>query len=86
MSGSSPDPGGNQAAYEALVGLPGAAAGLLPAHAGFARDAEDVLQEVRRGLQRDDRRRGALNVRPWLYWIARNRSLNHLRRVQPSRT
>ncbi len=47
-------------------------------------DAEDVLQEVFaaafNAIQADDR---ALNVRPWLYRIARNRSLNHLRRVQP---
>ena len=47
-------------------------------------DAEDVLQEVFaaafNAIQADNR---ALNVRPWLYRIARNRSLNHLRRVQP---
>ncbi len=47
-------------------------------------DAEDVLQEVFaaafNAIQADDR---PLNVRPWLYRIARNRSLNHLRRVQP---
>ena len=46
-------------------------------------DAEDVLQEVFAaafnailGDERD------INVRPWLYRIARNRSLNHLRRAQ----
>src|SRR4051794_19286753 len=47
-------------------------------------DAEDVLQEVFaaafNAIQADNR---SLNVRPWLYRIARNRSLNHLRRVQP---
>ena len=47
-------------------------------------DAEDVLQEVFaaafNAIQADDR---PLNVRPWLYRIARNRSLNHLRRAQP---
>jgi len=47
-------------------------------------DAEDVLQEVFaaafNAMQADDR---PLNVRPWLYRIARNRSLNHLRRQQP---
>jgi RNA polymerase sigma factor (sigma-70 family) len=47
-------------------------------------DAEDVLQEVFaaafNAIQADDR---PLNVRPWLYRIARNRSLNHLRRAKP---
>ncbi len=48
---------------------------------GSKEDAEDVLQEVFaasynaiRADQRD------INVRPWLYRIARNRCLNHLRR------
>src|SRR3984957_8363526 len=45
-------------------------------------DAEDVLQEVFaaafNAILADDR---AINVRPWLYRIARNRSLNHLRRA-----
>jgi RNA polymerase sigma factor (sigma-70 family) len=44
-------------------------------------DAEDVLQEVYaaafNAVLADDR---TINVRPWLYRIARNRSLNHLRR------
>jgi RNA polymerase sigma factor (sigma-70 family) len=47
-------------------------------------DAEDVLQEVfanaHRAMLADDRK---LNVRPWLYRIARNRCLNHLRRPVP---
>ncbi len=51
---------------------------------GSREDAEDVLQEVLaaafNALQSDDR---AINVRPWLYRICRNRSLNHLRRSQP---
>src|ERR1700727_250862 len=46
-------------------------------------DAEDVLQEVYaaafNAVLADDR---PINVRPWLYRIARNRSLNHLRRAQ----
>src|SRR5436309_13837895 len=46
-------------------------------------DAEDVLQEVFaaafNAVLADER---AINVRPWLYRIARNRSLNHLRRTQ----
>jgi RNA polymerase sigma factor (sigma-70 family) len=45
-------------------------------------DAEDILQEVFtaafNAVLADDR---AINVRPWLYRIARNRSLNHLRRA-----
>ncbi len=46
-------------------------------------DAEDVLQEVFaaafNAVLADER---AINVRPWLYRIARNRSLNHLRRLR----
>ena len=46
-------------------------------------DAEDVLQEVFaasfNAMLADER---PINVRPWLYRIARNRSLNHLRRAQ----
>ena len=45
-------------------------------------DAEDVLQEVFtaafNAVLADERE---INVRPWLYRIARNRSLNHLRRA-----
>jgi len=48
---------------------------------GSPQDAEDVLQEVfaaaHTAILADDR---AINARPWLYRIARNRSLNHLRR------
>ena len=47
-------------------------------------DAEDVLQEVfdsaLRAILADERE---INVRPWLYRIARNQSLNHLRRAKP---
>jgi RNA polymerase sigma factor (sigma-70 family) len=50
---------------------------------GSREDAEDVLQEVMtaafNAILADDR---PINVRPWLYRIARNRSLNHLRRAQ----
>jgi RNA polymerase sigma factor (sigma-70 family) len=50
---------------------------------GSREDAEDVLQEVLsaafNAILDDDR---PINVRPWLYRIARNRSLNHLRRIQ----
>ena len=51
---------------------------------GSQEDAEDVLQEVFtasfNALLADDR---PINARPWLYRIARNRCLNHLRRPQP---
>jgi len=49
---------------------------------GSREDAEDVLQEVFtaafNAVLADER---TINVRPWLYRIARNRSLNHLRRA-----
>jgi RNA polymerase sigma factor (sigma-70 family) len=47
-------------------------------------DAEDVLQEVFASalvtILTDERK---IDARPWLYRIARNRSLNHLRRTTP---
>ena len=50
---------------------------------GSREDAEDVLQEVMtaafNAMLADER---PINVRPWLYRIARNRSLNHMRRSQ----
>src|ERR687890_151935 len=52
---------------------------------GSQEDAEDVLQEVFaasfNAICADER---PINARPWLYRIARNRCLNHLRRPQPS--
>jgi RNA polymerase sigma factor (sigma-70 family) len=49
---------------------------------GSKEDAEDVLQEVFvaafNAMLADERE---INVRPWLYRIARNRSLNHLRKA-----
>jgi len=48
---------------------------------GSTEDAEDVLQEVfvnaYKAMIADNRE---INLRPWLYRIARNRSLNHLRK------
>jgi RNA polymerase sigma factor (sigma-70 family) len=48
---------------------------------GSQEDAEDVLQEVFaasfNAIRADER---PINARPWLYRIARNRCLNHLRR------
>jgi RNA polymerase sigma factor (sigma-70 family) len=51
---------------------------------GSAEDAEDVLQETFTAAHAAivaDRRE--LAVRPWLYRIARNRCLNHMRRPRP---
>ena len=75
---------GNQAAYEALVGRYQSRLLAFCRHMlGSREDAEDVLQEVFaaafNAMLADER---PLNVRPWLYRIARNRSLNHLRRTQ----
>jgi RNA polymerase sigma factor (sigma-70 family) len=75
---------GNQAAYEALVARYQSRLLAFCRHMlGSREDAEDVLQEVFaaafNAMIGDDR---PLNVRPWLYRIARNRSLNHLRRAQ----
>jgi len=75
---------GNHGAFEVLVAryqtrLLGFCRHLL----GSREDAEDVLQDVLaaafNAILADDR---PINVRPWLYRIARNRSLNHLRRMQ----
>ena len=75
---------GNQAAYEALVARYQSRLLAFCRHMLSSReDAEDVLQEVFaaafNAMMADER---PLNVRPWLYRIARNRSLNHLRRAQ----
>lgn len=76
---------GNQAAYETLVQRYQARLLSFCRHMlGSREDAEDVLQEVFanafNAIIGDDR---AINVRPWLYRIARNRCLNHLRKIQP---
>src|SRR5438445_8962209 len=75
---------GNHAAFEVLVSR--YEGRLLPFCRHMLRsreDAEDVLQDVfaaaYNAILADDR---AINVRPWLYRIARNRSLNQLRRAQ----
>jgi RNA polymerase sigma factor (sigma-70 family) len=75
---------GNHSAFEALVKRYQARLLAFCRHMlGSKEDAEDVLQEVFaaafNAILADER---AINVRPWLYRIARNRSLNHLRRVQ----
>jgi len=73
---------GNQAAFETLVGRYQSRLLAFCRHMLNSReDAEDVLQEVFaaafNAMVADER---PINVRPWLYRIARNRSLNHLRR------
>lgn len=75
---------GNQNAFEALVARYQSRLLAFCRHMLASReDAEDVLQEVFaaafNAMIADER---AINVRPWLYRIARNRSLNHLRRAQ----
>jgi RNA polymerase sigma factor (sigma-70 family) len=75
---------GNHHAFEALVARYQARLLAFCRHMLSSReDAEDVLQEVFaaafNAILADNR---AINVRPWLYRIARNRSLNHLRRTQ----
>lgn len=73
---------GNQSAYEVLVSRYQSRLLAFCRHMLASKeDAEDVLQEVFaaafNAMVADDR---PINVRPWLYRIARNRSLNHLRK------
>jgi RNA polymerase sigma factor (sigma-70 family) len=75
---------GNHHAFEALVARYQARLLAFCRHMLSSReDAEDVLQEVFaaafNAILADARE---INVRPWLYRIARNRSLNHLRKAQ----
>ncbi len=75
---------GNNHAFEALVARYQSRLLAFCRHMLASReDAEDVLQEVFaaafNAILADSR---AINVRPWLYRIARNRSLNHLRKAQ----
>src|SRR3954453_11079432 len=74
---------GNQGAFEALVARYQSRLLAFCRHMLSSKeDAEDVLQEVFaaafNAMLADER---AINVRPWLYRIARNRSLNHLRKA-----
>ncbi len=76
---------GNHGAFEVLVSRYESRLLAFCRHMlGSREDAEDVLQEVFaaafNALLADDR---DVHVRPWLYRIARNRSLNHLRRAKP---
>src|SRR4051794_36835710 len=75
---------GNSHAFEALVARYQSRLLAFCRHMLSSKeDAEDVLQEVfaaaYNAILADQRE---INVRPWLYRIARNRSLNHLRRAQ----
>ncbi len=75
---------GNHHAFEALVARYQSRLLAFCRHMLSSReDAEDVLQGVFaaafNAMLADERE---INVRPWLYRIARNRSLNHLRRTQ----
>src|SRR5436305_1037084 len=75
---------GNNGAFEVLVSRYHSRLLAFCRHLlGSKEDAEDVLQEVMaaafNAILADQR---PINVRPWLYRIARNRSLNHLRRIQ----
>jgi RNA polymerase sigma factor (sigma-70 family) len=74
---------GNHHAFEALVARYQSRLLAFCRHMLASReDAEDVLQEVFaaafNAILADSRE---INVRPWLYRIARNRSLNHLRKT-----
>src|ERR1700761_1936659 len=75
---------GNTGAFEVLVARYQARLLAFCRHLlGSREDAEDVLQEAfasaYNAILGDDR---PINVRPWLYRIARNRCLNHMRRQQ----
>ena len=73
---------GNSGAFETIVDrYQGRLLGFCRQMLGSTEDAEDVLQEVfvnaYKAMLRDERE---INLRPWLYRIARNRCLNHLRK------
>jgi RNA polymerase sigma factor (sigma-70 family) len=75
---------GNTAAFEVLLARYETRLLAFCRHLlGSREDAEDVLQEVMsaafNAIVADER---PINVRPWLYRIARNRSLNHMRKTQ----
>jgi RNA polymerase sigma factor (sigma-70 family) len=73
---------GNPGAFEAIVDrYQGRLLGFCRQMLHSTEDAEDVLQEVfvnaYKAMLADERE---INLRPWLYRIARNRCLNHLRK------
>jgi RNA polymerase sigma factor (sigma-70 family) len=72
----------NPGAFETIVDrYQGRLLGFCRQMVGSTEDAEDILQEVfvnaYRAMLADERE---INLRPWLYRIARNRCLNHLRK------
>src|SRR3954452_16712691 len=76
---------GNDAAFEVLFGRYRTRLLAFCRHMlGSREDAEDILQDVfaaaYNAILADER---AIHARPWLYRIARNRCLNHLRRPVP---
>jgi RNA polymerase sigma factor (sigma-70 family) len=76
---------GNEAAFEHLFDRYRSRLMAFSRHMlGSKEDAEDVMQEVfvnaYNAMRADERE---INVRPWLYRIARNRCLNHLRKPVP---
>ncbi len=76
---------GNQGAFEVLVARYQSKLLSFCRHMlGNREDAEDVLQEVfaaaYTAMLADDR---PIMVKPWLYRICRNRSLNHMRKAKP---
>jgi RNA polymerase sigma factor (sigma-70 family) len=76
---------GHAAAFEVLVArYNGRLLSFCRHLLGSQEDAEDVLQEVLaaafKAIIADERH---IQVQPWLYRIARNRSLNHLRKDSP---
>lgn len=76
---------GNPGAFDIIVDrYQGRLLGFCRQMVGSTEDAEDVLQEVfvnaHKAILADNRE---INLRPWLYRIARNRSLNHLRKPRP---
>ncbi len=79
---------GNPGAFETVVDRYQARLlGFCRQMLGSTEDAEDVLQEVfvnaYKAMLADNRE---INLRPWLYRIARNRCLNHLRKPTPDAT
>ena len=79
---------GNPGAFETIVDRYQARLlGFCRQMLGSTEDAEDVLQEVfvnaYKAMLADSRE---INLRPWLYRIARNRCLNHLRKPTPDAT
>ena len=76
---------GNDAAFEVLFSRYRSRLLAFCRHMlGSKEDAEDILQDVfasaYNAILADARE---INARPWLYRIARNRCLNHLRRPVP---